>query len=252
MDVELIALRDIGDGCGTIPAGAAFKAVEQLARDYVSDGRATPLAGARLWSGPYWPDSTVAILASGPSMCRADAELVREWRAADPTARRVIAINTTYQLAPWADVVFACDGAWWKLYGERVRSECTGQLWTQDRAMIGEERIRYIESRNSPGLSRKPGLVHQGQNSGYMAVGFAHQTGAARMLLLGFDMEGGHWHGNHPSPLPNPRPAIQKDWRASFVALARDLTAARIEVLNCSRRTALEEFARVALEEALQ
>lgn len=252
MDVELVALRDIGDGCGTIPAGAEFKAQEQLAREYVNEGRAAPRAGARLWSGPHWPGATVAILASGPSMCADDADLVRAWRDADPVAHRAIAVNTTYQLAPWADIIFACDGAWWKLYGSRVRAECPGQLWTQDRAVIGEERIRHIESRAAPGLSRKQGVIHQGMNSGYMAVGLAHQTGAARVLLLGFDMAGGHWHGDHPSPLPNPRAAIQKDWRNNFVALAKDLAAVGVDVVNCTRETALECFKRVGLEEALR
>jgi len=62
----------------------------------------TPVPVPRLW-----PGATVACLASGPSLTRADVALVRAQGL--PT----IVVNTTYQMAPWADVLYACDAKWW-------------------------------------------------------------------------------------------------------------------------------------------
>lgn len=67
------------------------------------------------------------IMASGPSMCAKDAELVKRWR--DGESRKAIAINTTYRLAPWADLIYACDHCWWKFYIDEVRQHCSGEFW---------------------------------------------------------------------------------------------------------------------------
>jgi len=250
VNVELVALCDIGNGCGTIRAGAEFAADEGLARTYVNEGRAVPRAGARLWSGPHWPAATVVILASGPSMNGADAAAVRAWRDGAQD-RHVIAVNTTFRLAPWADVIYGCDGGWWKVYGDEVRAVCDGQLWSQDSAVIGQARMRWIESRLAPGLSRRAGVIHQGMNSGYQAIGFAHQTGAGRVILLGFDAHGSHWHGAHPRPLTNPRASLFIDWIRWFDGLASDCAKRGLRVTNCSRETSLLMFEQMPLEAAL-
>ena len=93
-------------------------------------------------------------------------------------------------------------------------------------------------------------MIREGGNSGYQAINLAFHFGAARIVLLGFDMQrtGGqmHWFGNHPGKLHVPSP--YKDWVLRFNQLAADLRDAGVEVLNCSRETALECFERVPLE----
>ena len=67
---------------------------------------------------PLWQGETCAVLASGPSMSREVAELVRG-------RVRVIAVNNQGidtevngklepALAPWADVLYAADAKWWQ------------------------------------------------------------------------------------------------------------------------------------------
>ena len=63
----------------------------------------------RLWEG-----ETVVCLASGPSLTPADVEYVRG-------KARVIVINTTVLLAPWADVLYACDARWWQWHHKTVK-----------------------------------------------------------------------------------------------------------------------------------
>lgn len=92
-------------------------------------------------------------------------------------------------------------------------------------------------------------MIHEGGNSGYQAINLAYHFGAARLVLLGFDMQrtGGksHWFGDHPAGMNVPSP--YDVWRGKFTALAADLALEGVEVLNCSRETALETFRRMDL-----
>jgi hypothetical protein len=58
-----------------------------------------------------------------------------------------------------------------------------------------------------------------------------------------------HWHGRHPKNLDRSCPV--KSWAKNFPALADDLRAEGVEVINATRETALECFPRMGLEEAL-
>lgn len=221
-------------------------------------GAFAPTAHGRVWpAGPDWSGATCVILASGPSLTRDDAQLVRAWRAADVAGtRRVIAINTTYQLAPWADVLYACDARWWDRYFVEAELTClpTVQFWTQDaKAAKFAHRVRHVQSVRSEGLNRQPGVINQGSNSGFQALNLAWQFGAQRLILLGFDMQatGGrsHWHGDHPDTLNSNNP--YRMWLDQFGPLARDLAKAGAEVINCTPTTALTCFERAPLAHAL-
>lgn len=95
------------------------------------------------------------------------------------------------------------------------------------------------------------GTVRTGKNSGHQALNAAVQRGAARILLLGFDMQGGHWHGDHPSGLANPTDLMLETWRRNMATTVPDLRRAGVEVVNCSRETALTCFPRARLKDVL-
>jgi len=88
-------------------------------------------------------------------------------------------------------------------------------------------------------------------NSGAGAIALAAKAGARRVLLLGYDCQktGGkaHWHGDHPEGLGNAG-SIHK-WPAQFAQLKASM--AGVEIINCSRATALTCFPRQPLEAAL-
>ena len=156
-------------------------------------------------------------------------------------------------MAPWADVLYACDGGWWREYGPEVDEKFTGE-----RYCFAEYGTRYgakqVPTTGRTGLSKEPGSITTGGNSGYQAIHLAYNFGAKKIILLGFDMAhtGGqtHWHGNHPGGLGNAGHCHV--WINSMRPLAADLKAAGVEVLNCSRFTALDCFDRVPLEQALE
>jgi len=238
----LEALQDI-PGCIPIAPGQVFREPDpERAQTWIASGMAR-VPDRRYKNGSSmveWPGADVAILASGPSLSVEQADAVKVWRDAAPQARRVIAINTTFRRAPWADMLYACDGAWWKIYADEVARKFPGERWTQDTGAATTYGLRLMKSRRALGLSLEPGLVNQGESSGYQAIGIAYQAKARRALLLGFDNRGCHWHGPHPGGLNKKN--IFASWSKNYVALARECTAAKFEVVNCTPNSALKSF----------
>lgn len=246
--MQLVALAPIPSSVSQIIAGQAFVADEAYGGQLIAEGRARlasgPLPG---WDGLRWPGATVVILASGPSLTVEQCAAVQVWRkgaggAGAAGIRRCIAINTTFRRAPWADVLYACDAAWWRLHHAEVESEFTGELWTQDAEATHKFGVKRIESARRPGLGKRPGVIHQGGNGGYQAINLAFHAGARKIILLGFDMQGTHWHGKYENGLPNTQPWLFKQWLANFDGLAGDLAQEGVDVVNCSPGSALAIF----------
>ena len=183
-----------------------------------------------------WKGRTVVCIASGPSLTAEDCEKVRA--SGHPT----IVTNTTVQLCPWADVLFAFDSAWLRMYRKEV-DEFKGAVLTWSK--VGKN--FGAESLADQGWYRNYG------NSGTSAISLAISCGAKRIILLGYDCQrtGGkvHWHGDHPKGLGNA--ASLDKWPRQFASVAKYAAERGVTVENCSRATALTCFARKALEEAL-
>ena len=95
--------------------GREHDADEDLLKTAIADGaaelvEAVPVAednGARpagkAWrAGGQWAGDTCCILATGPSLTPDQAEYAKG-------KARVIAVNDAWRLAPWADILYACD-----------------------------------------------------------------------------------------------------------------------------------------------
>jgi hypothetical protein len=181
-----------------------------------------------------WYGETVFVLASGPSLTLEDVELVRK------TGGFTIVTNTTFQIAPFADVLFFHDLRWWNKYRGELDS-FKGEMVT-------------ISSVSDPRVTRlsKPVLNAYG-NSGCGAISLAVLAGAAKVILLGvdaqYDKNKRHWHGDHPKELGNAR-SVNK-WPAQFAKVAQHAKDNSCVVLNASRKTKLQCFERVQLEDVL-
>jgi hypothetical protein len=179
----------------------------------------------------------------------------------------VLAINNNYALAPWAEWLYAGDYQWWRCHlrgshGNKVWKEklddFRGERWTLDRKASTDFSLRWIEDASGPNkpmrLCKEPGRVYNGANSGFAAINLAYHFGARRILLLGYDMQKtggkGHWFGDHPPELSSA--ADFPAFRSYFPLLAEDLAAEGIEVVNCSRATALDVFRKSTVQEELR
>src|SRR5690242_9018703 len=134
---------------------------------------------------PDWTGRAVAAIASGPSLTAEDCERVRAAGLA------TIVTNTSFRLCPWADVLYAFDFKWWRVYREEVELVFRGRRFSQ---------VTFPP----PGVESVkgwPGFRSFG-NSGATAVSFAILCGAREIVLLGYDCQltGGrsHHHGDHP------------------------------------------------------
>lgn len=193
-----------------------------------------------------WSEDEVAVLvASGPSITQEDVDYCRE-------KARVLVVNDCYKLAPWADALYACDPAWWTLHEGAPAFK--GQRWTQSKKAAELWNLSWITGDHRSGLSLEPELIHFGHNSGYQALNLAVLFGVKKIILLGYDMKRTngkeHWFGDHPPKLKVaiPFPMFLK----AFDSVGPDLERAGVNVINCTRETALTCFPKAELRETLR
>ena len=151
-------------------------------------------------------------------------------------------------------MLYVCDGPWLDRHMPAVRaSGFSGEVWTQDASGAAKHGLHHVKAYSRKGLCREPDVIYHGRNSGYQAIGLAYMWGAARVLLLGYDMQhtGGkaHWFGDHPRGLNNATGAAT--WAEQYSYLAKDAKEVGLEIVNCSRETALKCFRRSTIDDAL-
>lgn len=195
-----------------------------------------------------WSGMTAVVMASGPSMCKEDADYVRG-RA------KTIVVNTTFRLAPWADFLYSNDHDWMEMHLNEIGRVFKGEVVCGHSAYQRDHVVDYVPfDKAAQGLKCCDGSIAWGMNSGAAAISFAHQLGAKRILMLGFDQDwtGGkpRWHGKHPAQLQNQKPGFHR-WAAWFEQAAIDAKELGIEIVNCSRQTTLTCFERKTIQEAL-
>jgi hypothetical protein len=192
-----------------------------------------------------WPGSTIVCLGTGPSLTREDVDYCRG-RA------RVIAVKHAIEWAPWADALYSCGsdaGKWWQRNGDAL-AWYEGLRYTLDPAAAPWAQV--LKNTGFIGLDTSPDGLRTGKNSGFQCIGLAQKLGAAKIVLLGYDMKpdasgrdhffGKHWHGQPPA---------YAAFRDLFETLVEPLAQVGIAVVNASRDTELTCFPRLPIEEAL-
>lgn len=205
---------------------------------------AAAVAAERITVPRLWPGSTIVILGSGPSLTPDDV-------ASCQGRARVIAIKETIRLAPWADVLYAAGG-------DRT------DFWrTHTADYAGFEGLRYaLHEKSAPwatvlrntgylGIETDPSGLRTGKNSGFSCINLAVHLGAAKIVLLGYDLaiagQKYHWFGNRSWEQENHFP----HFRELYASMVEPLEALGVQVINASRETELLAFPRCSLAEAL-
>lgn len=194
----------------------------------------------RLFSG-----RTAVILASGPSLTQGDIETVRSAHAAGGIG--VIAVNSTFRRAPWADVLYGGDAAWWNATPDALGFAGLKIACSQVGSEPWPDGVRKFWHRRNEGIETDRRYIGTGTNSGHQALNAAVHLGAAKIILLGYDFSiehGSHHHGAHPGPLKNPDPVSVARWLRLIETTAAPLRDMGVDVVNCSRRTAIMCFRR--------
>ena len=182
---------------------------------------------------------TAVILASGKSLEKYDVDYCQG-------KAKIYAVNNTYQLAPWADVLYACDKEWWDTY----KPDFKGEKWTINKDACEKYGLNHIDYDSQLIFSDKD-IIATGNNSGFQAMNLAYLHGYKRIILLGFDYmnSGQHFFGRHPHGL-NKSPDMRR-WVKHMRKAQPIMESLGIEVINCTRETAIDCFPQMPITEAL-
>lgn len=190
-----------------------------------------------------WAGRTVYLIGGGPSL--------RGFDFARLAGRGpVVAINDAFRNLPFPAVAFSIDTHW---LGQR-RNELESYpgevvlalpaMW--DKPLANAHHVKRV---TATGVSAIPDMLFTGENSGFAAMGMAIMRGAARIVMLGYDLTTpGHWHAGYGwrsryGHADYPR------WVRNFDSLEAECTRRRIEVFNCNGQSAIRCFPLVRFEE---
>lgn len=194
-----------------------------------------------------WPDSTVVILGSGPSVKDADLSLI--W------SHRVIAINHSFRLGP-ADMLWFGDLPWYQANERDINSfgglKCTCCSALPEVPWPGIKRVR--RSVKQWGIeTERADAVAWNRNSGTSAINVAWHMGAKRVVLVGFDMKARRGKTHFHSYYGKDRKVKSYDKHLkAFPHVAEDAKRIGLEIVNCCADSAIEQFPVMTLEEALK
>lgn len=217
----------------------------------------------REWTG------TVAILGGGPSLTIPQFAKVTAAHAAGQL--KCIAINDSYLMAPYADVLYAPDVPWHNKQRQGVAKPKLGlsaaevsaryeafaglRCCVEQGVAVDDDRVHILASAYFPirtALTLHGNDLVSGRNSVHQAMNLAIRAGASRTLLLGCDggpMEGQtHWHGGHGDVIS---PEFWNDMRRSFSAAEHAIAATGAEVINCNPASRIDSFRKMELADAL-
>jgi hypothetical protein len=200
-----------------------------------------------------WAGKTAVLIAGGPSLTQEQVDYCRGRQDL-----RCIAINDSYVLAPWADLLYAADPRWWQWHKDKLEAFTGERCSIQSSGTDVEEPVHVLRNRDHPysgsGLSLDPGVLVSGWHGGFQALNLAILAGATRIILLGYDGKPSadgktHFHSGHPTK-PTSVLAYEQ-YRRAFSAAESEIVATGVQVINCSPGSAYDNFPKMELKEAL-
>lgn len=187
----------------------------------------------------------VYIVGGGPSL--------RGFNFDRLAGKTVLAVNDAVAHIPWASTLFSLDLRWIRERRSIIQS-FLGEVYLgvpEDYDFSNSiPNVTYLRRiRDLPGFSNKPYCVHMGGgNSGFGALNLAWLKKVRRIVLLGFDFSGAHWHNGYSWDSMSNRYVT---WARLVDDTAKQFREAGIEVYNAissrSRKSLLTQFHEVSL-----
>jgi hypothetical protein len=197
-----------------------------------------------LWRVPReWEGETAFLICGGPSVNAVDLNRLR--------GRKVIAINSSYLAAPWADFLIFTDIRWWRLHHEPVSQVFQGRVVTI--TPTWGTGFLTLERQRSSGLSSDPTRLALWHTTVTAALNLLAHLGAGRVGLLGLDGQrtssGASWHHSPHPWRQNPRCYTYHG--EALTALVGPLVALGMQVLNLNPESAHRMFPFSTIDEML-
>lgn len=160
---------------------------------------------------------------------------------------RVITLNDAAYPCWFADIAYGSDAAWWRHHNGLPGFEGR-RLALEDPDIEG---VDILRNTGVDGFDPEPDALRTGGNSGYQTLHLCAHLMPRRVLLVGIDMAGTHWFGDHPEPIRKRTPNMQNRIRR-FDDLKVPLKDRSIDVVNVSPGSALSTFPRGDLKTELE
>lgn len=194
----------------------------------------------------------VFVIGGGPSFKNVDKSLLE--------GHEVICINSAYKEFPNATALYWCDESWLGNHYDNILNHPCPLRFTARHSADGYIARNQLAAGNACVLRRTGDFgvdtdidSVRGNNSGAHVINLLANVKARRIILLGYDLSlsngQSHWHGGHGLPMSN---YIYDDlFIPSFNSMAKPLQDMKVDVVNCSEKTALECFRKDKLEKYL-
>jgi hypothetical protein len=198
-----------------------------------------------MWTAPReWPGETAFIVAGGPSVLGEDLDSLK--------GRRVIAINASFRAVPFADIAFFGDARFGRVHMDELKG-FAGRVATCAASVEWPGLLRLKKVHAGTGLATDPAYVVMGRTSTHAAMNLAFHMGAARIVLVGVDMQrsaDGLTHHHEPHMWPQ-RPGCWQQQMRTLKTIAGPLETAGVEVVNTSMGSLVDWWPKRRLADVL-
>lgn len=195
--------------------------------------------------------STIVAVGTGPSLTMDQVQVARE------KGFRLFGCNRVFEVVPDLEVLYGCNHEFWAHYWDRLLSAHAAKKWTTNSKTAKRYNINHIAEQWGYGLCETPGTIHHGHGSGFSLVSLAHELGATRVLLLGYDLKYApdydgerkeigssprHYFGEYPAAMQHwPSKRVDDGVHSELVELYRQVhEQGLVEIISCSPGSALE------------
>lgn len=203
----------------------------------------------------------MVCIGTGPSLSLEQIESARRKEFA------LFGCNNVHQIVPDLDVLFATNAQWWDFYWGRNDGprEHKCEKWTNNDESAHKYQLNFIRGVDRPALSVKPDRIHHGHSSGFCLVNLAFLMGAARIVLLGYDLKYApdydgrerhigcaprHYFGEYPGALQHwPKVSVEKGIHVQLLKQYETVAAqGAVEIINCTPGSAIDCFPRNTID----
>lgn len=178
-----------------------------------------------------WEGQRAFLLAGGRSLDR--------FSLLDLAAKgKTIAINRSFERAPFADLLYWADFRFYRWFKPQIDAFPGEKVTVSHRGDYPAEVRRLKWDRSAP-FSADPGRL-AGKCSGAHALNLAALLGCREIWLLGYDFDAGHWHDGYQDD-ESEQVRTQK-FIPAIEAMAPHLAASGIAVFNANPASNLRCF----------
>lgn len=211
--------------------------------------------GGRWRVESHWLGETVFVVASGPSLRHVNVDLIR--------GRKILCINSAYELVPFASMVYFGDARWWKahkhtlVHSSIAMVTCSGLI--KDPRVLWIDRLKpvspstgYTDNRNAVASQRTS--LQGGMNLAAHLNSNDHVKGKIVLIAadMGRDPKTGQSHGHQPHKWPaRPGNVTWDEQMRHLKWIVEPLKTRGIDVINTSMGSRIPWWPKMTLEDFL-